>query len=150
MFPKPCQGVVLIQSLLPLIVGKENRSNLQERVENSNLNWIWHIQARWSVAWEWVWPSPQKSYIDKPVFWRAQWESWSDVGENSKFNGQWKKVLYVCKVCGKGGEHKMNMKRHIEAIHLEGVTSPCNLCENTSRSRLALIMHTCVKNHRDL
>ena len=43
--------------------------------------------------------------------------------------GNGKKVLYVCKVCGKGGEHKMNMKRHIEAIHLEGVTIPCNLCE---------------------
>ena len=43
----------------------------------------------------------------------------------------------------------MNMKRHIEAIHLEGVTSPCNLCEKTSRSRLALTMHM-RKDHTDL
>ena len=50
------------------------------------------------------------------------------------------KKLFICRVCGKEGEY-MNVKRHIEANHLEGVSIPCNLCEKTSRSRHALTMH---------
>ena len=49
--------------------------------------------------------------------------------------------LYVCKVCGKratGG----NIKKHIEANHLEGVLVPCSKCEKTFRSRNALAVHT--------
>ena len=48
--------------------------------------------------------------------------------------------LYRCKVCGKE-ETSMNMKSHIEANHLEGVTIPCNFCEKTFRSRHSLAMH---------
>ena len=58
------------------------------------------------------------------------------------------KKMFVCKVCGKQGDHEMNMKRHIEANHLEGVSIPCNLCEKTARSRHALIMHM-RNNHTD-
>ena len=59
-----------------------------------------------------------------------------------------KRVKYVCKVCGKEGDNSMNMKRHIEANHLEGISIPCNLCEKTARSRQALIMHK-RNNHTD-
>ena len=43
--------------------------------------------------------------------------------------------LYVCKVCGKratGG----NIKKHIEANHLDGVLVPCSKCEKTFTSRM--------------
>ena len=52
-----------------------------------------------------------------------------------------KRLMYVCKACGKEGDNSMNMKRHIESNHLEGVSIPCNLCEKTARSRQAIIMH---------
>ena len=58
------------------------------------------------------------------------------------------KKMFACKVCGKQGDHEMNMKRHIEANHLEGVSIPCNLCEKTARSRQALYMHM-NRNHKD-
>ena len=58
-----------------------------------------------------------------------------------------KKPLYVCKACGKQGEC-MNVQRHIEANHLEGVSIPCNLCEKTSRSRNGLMKHK-KKDHAD-
>ena len=53
--------------------------------------------------------------------------------------------LYRCKVCEKE-ETSMNMKSHIEANHLEGVTIPCNVCEKTFRSRHSLAMHN-RRNH---
>ena len=61
---------------------------------------------------------------------------------NRHANGQ---SLYRCKVCGKE-EIKLNMKSHIEANHLEGVSIPCNLCEKTFRSRPSLNMHN-RRNH---
>ena len=48
--------------------------------------------------------------------------------------------LYRCGVCGTEAE-KTNMKSHIEANHLEGVSVPCNFCEKTFRSRNALAHH---------
>ena len=41
----------------------------------------------------------------------------------------------ICKVCGKEGEGT-SIRNHIEAIHLEGVSLPCNICEKEFRSRL--------------
>ena len=49
--------------------------------------------------------------------------------------------LYVCKVCGKKATSG-NIKKHIEANHLEGVLVPCSKCEKTFRSRNALAVHT--------
>ena len=40
----------------------------------------------------------------------------------------------ICKLCGKEG-NGVDIKRHIEANHLEGTSLPCNFCENTFRSR---------------
>ena len=44
----------------------------------------------------------------------------------------------ICKMCGKEG-NGIDIKRHIEAIHLEGIFLPCNLCKNISRSRHSLV-----------
>ena len=43
--------------------------------------------------------------------------------------------VFVCQVCGKESGQKINMKDHIEAYHLEGISIPCNICEKTYRSR---------------
>ena len=52
----------------------------------------------------------------------------------------------ICKVCGKEG-HATDIKRHIEAHHVEGVSIPCNLCEKIFRSRNSLRLHIS-KYHR--
>ena len=48
--------------------------------------------------------------------------------------------LYACKVCGKEGQ-SIHIKNHIEAIHLEGISIPCNYCGKTTRSRKELTAH---------
>ena len=45
-----------------------------------------------------------------------------------------------CIVCGKEGAQRQ-IKDHIEANHLEGVSIPCNYCEKTFRSRSGLRQH---------
>jgi len=54
----------------------------------------------------------------------------------------------VCTVCGKEGK-RYNIRDHIEANHLEGVSIPCNFCEKRVRSRNALRFHT-KKHHFNL
>ena len=56
-------------------------------------------------------------------------------------------LAYVCKMCGKEARQGA-MKDHIEANHLEGVAIPCNLCDNTFRSRSALRQHM-TKQHQE-
>ena len=63
------------------------------------------------------------------------------VEKSHNVSADGKKTLYVCKACGKEGEDQTNMKRHVEAIHLEGVSIPCNLCGKTSRTRHAMNRH---------
>jgi len=46
----------------------------------------------------------------------------------------------MCTVCGKEG-YQMQIKDHIEANHMEGVSIPCNYCDKTFRSRNALRLH---------
>ena len=48
-------------------------------------------------------------------------------GKNPRGN-----LIYRCNVCGKE-DIVGNMKNHIEAKHLEGVSIPCNFCEKTFR-----------------
>jgi len=50
------------------------------------------------------------------------------------------KKAYICTVCGKEGIWT-NIRNHIEANHLEGVSIPCNFCEKLFRSRDALGHH---------
>ena len=46
----------------------------------------------------------------------------------------------ACKVCGKE-EQATDLKRHIEASHLEEVSVPCNHCDKILRTREALRKH---------
>jgi len=46
----------------------------------------------------------------------------------------------ICKICGKEG-HRSDMKKHIEAKHITGVSHTCNICGKTSRSRNGLNKH---------
>ena len=70
-----------------------------------------------------------------------QCNSQMEKTSNKSTNG---KPLYRCQVCGKE-ETNTNMKDHIEANHLEGISIPCKLCQKTFRSRAALRMHK--RNH---
>ena len=47
---------------------------------------------------------------------------------------------YVCKVCGKQGEIQQ-IKEHIEANHLKGISIPCNHCDKYFSSRASLRNH---------
>ena len=47
---------------------------------------------------------------------------------------------YVCQVCGKEGQGN-NIKYHIETNHLEGISIPCNICDQTFRARKLLTQH---------
>ena len=48
--------------------------------------------------------------------------------------------IYVCNVCGKEGKHGQ-VRDHMEANHLEGVSIPCNFCEKMFRTRNARRQH---------
>ena len=63
-------------------------------------------------------------------------------GENM-VEGLQKRMIkaFVCQVCGKEAGQKINMKDHIEAYHLEGISIPCNICEKTFRSRKSFRHH---------
>ena len=51
------------------------------------------------------------------------------------------KSVYTCNVCGKEGTAPTQMRDHIEANHIEGISLPCNFCEKIFRSRSSLRMH---------
>ena len=53
---------------------------------------------------------------------------------------------FICKVCGKEG-HPIQIRNHIEANHLEGISIPCDHCGKALGSRKALEAHKS-KNHR--
>ena len=52
---------------------------------------------------------------------------------------------HACKVCGKEGFIN-NIKDHIEANHLEGISLPCKYCNNFFRTRNGLRRHK-AKSH---
>ena len=49
---------------------------------------------------------------------------------------------YICQVCQKEAQI-VDIKRHIEAKHIKGISIPCNSCEKTFRSSNALRQHKC-------
>ena len=51
-----------------------------------------------------------------------------ETSENLIQEGKWQKRAKICKACGKEGPLS-NIKQHIEANHLEGLSLPCNLCD---------------------
>ena len=60
--------------------------------------------------------------------------------------GKQSTVGRVCTVCGKEG-YITDIKRHIEANHITGVSHNCNICGKTSRSRRGLRVHIS-KDHK--
>ena len=38
--------------------------------------------------------------------------------------------VHICNVCGKEGKGS-NIKQHIEAVHIDGISAPCEICEKT-------------------
>ena len=68
----------------------------------------------------------------------AKVKSMMEKSKNNYSNGAQKADR--CKVCGKEGKGG-NIKDHIEANHLEGLSIPCNLCDKTFRSRNGLRIH---------
>ena len=57
--------------------------------------------------------------------------------ENRNVHGQ---PIYQCTLCGKKSKNGQ-LKEHIEANHLEGVSIPCHLCQTMFRSKRALTTH---------
>ena len=53
----------------------------------------------------------------------------------------------ICKVCGKEGQ-MANIRDHIEANHITGISHTCNICGKSSRSRVGLRFHV-AKYHSD-
>ena len=51
------------------------------------------------------------------------------------------KTRYRCKERGKESSYSNDIRKHIEATHLEGVSIPCSQCEKTFRSRNSLAVH---------
>ena len=51
-----------------------------------------------------------------------------------------KSRAHTCKVCGKEGSG-VNIKKHVESNHIQGLSIPCNLCEKVFRSRDMLRQH---------
>jgi len=66
-------------------------------------------------------------------------KSMMKVGEN-KNTGVTAGNTRICKVCGKEGEWS-NIKRHIEANHITGVSHSCNICGHVTRTRDAMTNH---------
>ena len=66
-----------------------------------------------------------------------------ETSENMIQDGKCQKRAKICKVCGKEGSYT-NIKSHVEANHLVGVSIPCNHCDKILRSRRALSHH--IKN----
>ena len=45
--------------------------------------------------------------------------------------------IFACKVCGKEGSRK-DIVRHIESMHISGVSHNCDFCDKVTRSRDAM------------
>jgi len=72
-----------------------------------------------------------------------QIKSMMELGESMSL-GKTTRTSRICKLCGKQG-FDMNIRNHIESVHITGVSHPCNICGKMSRSRSALWKHT--SNH---
>ena len=67
-------------------------------------------------------------------------KSMMEPTERSMQIGKETRAVFTCKVCGKEGKQG-DIKRHIEANHVTGVTHTCDICGKTSRSKNGLRQH---------
>ena len=51
------------------------------------------------------------------------------------------KPLFACRLCDKRSAHTHEIRRHIEANHLEEVSLPCKLCGKIFKSTNSLSVH---------
>ena len=72
-------------------------------------------------------------------------QSMMEKSENNYANSN--KKAHICKVCGKEGQGN-DIKQHIEANHIAGISIPCDRYGFVSRSRHALQVHE-YKHHRN-
>ena len=65
-----------------------------------------------------------------------------ETSENmvQKGGGRGQERAKICKICGREGLSNV-IKEHIEVIHLDGVSIPCNLCDKILRTRRDLRRH---------
>ena len=63
-----------------------------------------------------------------------------ESSENTVQIGERTTRAYTCKVCGKQGQ-SLDVKRHIEANHITGITHSCEICGKNSRSKNGLNQH---------
>ena len=62
--------------------------------------------------------------------------------------GRWDRwKIYACVVCGKEDKYS-NIKRHIEAKHIEGISIPCSFCERIFKSRRLLKEHNTIQHDK--
>ena len=67
-------------------------------------------------------------------------KSMMEKSQSTIKHGAKTRVAFTCKVCGKEG-HNTDIKRHIEAAHIEGISIPCNFCDKRCTSRQTLRLH---------
>ena len=66
--------------------------------------------------------------------------SMMEKSQNMILVGTHKRPASICKVCGKEA-YATDIRDHIEAKHLEGISLPCDHCDKTFSSRHSLRMH---------
>ena len=78
-----------------------------------------------------------------------QISSMMEATENfmTRKSGQRSKA-FICKVCGKEAEFT-DLKRHIESVHISGMTHSCEICGKISRSKCGLRRHQLTHNDRE-
>ena len=79
-----------------------------------------------------------------------QIRSMMETGHNRVQTGSYGKIqeriTRVCKVCGKEGRQN-EIKNHIEAKHITGLTHSCDICGNKAKTKISLMNHKS-KYHR--
>ena len=83
-----------------------------------------------------------------------QLNSMMEMGEKQmqvkRGNGKiMKQTTRICKVCRKEGRQN-DIKRHVEANHITGISHTCDICGNKARTRNALRLHKYKYHRKDL
>ena len=86
-----------------------------------------------------VLPMKSKSIVGELKDLDEKVKSMMEKGENMLPTGR-TQTSYKCKLCGKQGQGN-DIRKHIEANHVRGVSIPCNYCEETFNSRRAFVQH---------
>ena len=113
------------------LINEQMQSNFEPKIEKQRPTVQMNIERRMEIP---NFVSGDLQSLDETV------KSMMEASQNLIPNG--KERAKICKVCGKEGK-SVNIRDHIEANHLEGVSLPCNVCEKAFRSRMMLRKHNC-------